>query len=544
MPKLSLYATKSLRFRKSFLCQEILLFKSLPKLNNKIIVALSRRRIYPRPFFVIMNLKLKNIAAGVLLLILLYILFSSLAGSGGSGGGGGGTTSSSIGVSDVFPFSQPAAIALLSLDDASFEYLTEQRVSTLDDASGRFARQRAPRAIDARLYARLDMPRLSQRKAIVTLLTNDAYVLAACVLAHSLRRVKTGVPIVALITDELASSGWAMTRLTRSGFDYVLVVDKIANPAHVALAEQRAAGGGDGGGAAANDAPPLIKKNKAAKMQAHKADVFTKLRVFSLTDYERILYIDADCVVTRNVDHLLERDTPFSFAPSLQPLKKCEKPAVRKFVFRYKDAEWCQSHSKALYHGTIELYNHNAGVMLLEPRLSTFAALMRLMEDELNHDDSCIGQPGCNDQRVINVHYSDPKHKKTTLELEYNIFCDQLITLGWNVDDFDPTIVHYRGGSKPWALDRFADNKNRHDDNDDDDNDDAAASSSSKSVRVERNVYLLPDSIQPEWIESHHNYTLWQLKDQWYAQPAPSNRSHSFSSLILLFVLVVVVVIS
>lgn len=462
-----------------------------------------------------MNLKLKYLGFAILCLLFINLLWRRR--SGESGDFLSNNASDFVDVSSVFPFTQPAAIALLELDDASFEYMTGSEVRRLDSV-GRFAVQRRANVVDSRLYARLDVPRLSQRRVIVTLLTNDAYVLAACVLAHSLRRVKTSVPIVALITGELAASGWAMSRLTRAGFDYVLLVDKIANPAHVALEAQRQQAeqldaSNDDNNKEKNEKneKPVIKKSKADKMQAHKADVFTKLRVFSLTEYERVLYVDADCVVTRNIDHLLERDTPFAFAPSLQPLRKCEKPEMQKYVFRYKDADWCQSHSKSLYHGTIELYNHNAGVMLLEPRLSTFSALVQLMNDELNHEDSCIGQPGCNDQRVINVHYSDPSNEKSELELEYNIFCDQLITLGWDVQQFDPTVVHYRGGSKPWALDAFPQNSrtpHRHQQ--------SSSAASAAAAAAHRNLYLLPQSTQLAWVESHHNTTLWKIKDQWF----------------------------
>lgn len=204
-------------------------------------------------------------------------------------------------------------------------------------------------------------------------ITNEAYVLAGCVLASSLRRVGTTVPVVAVITDRLARDHESMARLAVAGFDYAVLVDRIGNPAHDAMARHE-----------------LVPKPD--KIQAHKADVFTKLRIFALTEFDRVLFIDADCVVTRNVDHLLQRDVSFSFAPSLQPLAKCKKDASQeKYIFRYKEREWCQSHSKNPYHGTMDLRNHNAGVMLLRPHADTFRALLALMHAELQHKDSCIG---------------------------------------------------------------------------------------------------------------------------------------------------------
>jgi hypothetical protein len=101
----------------------------------------------------------------------------------------------------------------------------------------------------------------------------------------------------------------------------------------------------------------------------------------------------------------------------------------------------------------MDLKHHNTGAMLLKPSLAVFDELVRLMHAELTHADTCIGQAGCNDQRVINVYYHARPH--ATLELTYNIFCDQLLGLGWTMERFDPAVVHYRGGSKPWVLSNF-----------------------------------------------------------------------------------------
>jgi hypothetical protein len=127
--------------------------------------------------------------------------------------------------------------------------------------------------------ASIDWPRLQSRRAIITLITNKAYLLAGCVLASSLRRVQTRYPIIAAVTREMADDDESVAKLTIAGVDYLIVVDKIDNPAHLA---QATAG------------------EKDDKIQAHKADVFTKLRIFALDEFTQFLYIDADCVVARN----------------------------------------------------------------------------------------------------------------------------------------------------------------------------------------------------------------------------------------------------
>lgn len=278
--------------------------------------------------------------------------------------------------------------------------------------------------------------RLEQRRAIVTLMTNEAYLLAGTVLAHSLVRVNTTLPVVALISDELARNESVLVRLALAGFSYAAVVRTLDNPAHDADAQ-------------------LSRGKKAQRVQDHKRDVFTKLRVFALDAFEQLLFVDADCVVLENIDHLLlsRADVAFAFAPSLQPLDKCESAAARHYRFTDGGREWCQSHSRDLYHGTMDLKHHNTGVMLLRPSRAVFDELVQLMQQEPHQNDTCIGQPGCNDQRIINMYFHT--HAHATLELRYNIFCDQLLSLGFSLAEFRPAVVHYRGQSKPWALDNF-----------------------------------------------------------------------------------------
>ena len=46
---------------------------------------------------------------------------------------------------------------------------------------------------------------------------------------------------------------------------------------------------------------------------------YTKLHLWTLVEYEKVLYIDADCLVTGKLDHLLEYDCDFGAAPDVFP---------------------------------------------------------------------------------------------------------------------------------------------------------------------------------------------------------------------------------
>ena len=87
-------------------------------------------------------------------------------------------------------------------------------------------------ALTMPLPTTLDWRRLTSRKVVMTLVTNEAYLLAACVLASTLRRVQTRFPIVAVVTAALESDA-ALAKLTAAGFDYLLVVDVITNPGFI-----------------------------------------------------------------------------------------------------------------------------------------------------------------------------------------------------------------------------------------------------------------------------------------------------------------------
>lgn len=112
----------------------------------------------------------------------------------------------------------------------------------------------------------------SQREAYATVLhSSESYVCGAIVLAHSIRR-------------------------TGSCRDLVLLHDK-----SVSDAKRRAL-------AAAGWKLRMIKRirNPHAKKFTYNEYNYSKLRLWLLTDYDKVVFVDADAVVLRNVDHLFQ----------------------------------------------------------------------------------------------------------------------------------------------------------------------------------------------------------------------------------------------
>ncbi|KNE55558.1 hypothetical protein AMAG_17793 [Allomyces macrogynus ATCC 38327] len=115
------------------------------------------------------------------------------------------------------------------------------------------------------------------RKAWVTLLTSDAYADGALVLATSLRAVGTQYPIMCLHTNHVRAH--TRSRLA-AAFDRVIPV----GPIFV-------------------DDPRLALLNGRPELRTS----FTKLRAWTLTQFEKLVFLDADTLVVQNLDDLMDR---------------------------------------------------------------------------------------------------------------------------------------------------------------------------------------------------------------------------------------------
>ncbi|KAF8640458.1 hypothetical protein AX17_000122 [Amanita inopinata Kibby_2008] len=116
--------------------------------------------------------------------------------------------------------------------------------------------------------------------AYVTLLTKQSYLTAALVVDYGLRAVKSKYPLVAMVTSSLPED--ARIVLQRRG----IVVREVETLKPQAVAHQ---------------------------LHPHDArfeDTWTKLRGFELEEYERVVLLDCDMLVRKNMDELFEIELP------------------------------------------------------------------------------------------------------------------------------------------------------------------------------------------------------------------------------------------
>ncbi|TFK76982.1 nucleotide-diphospho-sugar transferase [Pluteus cervinus] len=118
------------------------------------------------------------------------------------------------------------------------------------------------------------------RKAYVTLLTKPSYLAGTLVLDNDLRVVGSKYPLVVMITPGLGQD--ARNVLVKRGIPII-------------------------------DVETLQPAEGTHTLSAHDqrfADTWTKLRGFELVQYDRVIMLDCDMIVKRNMDELMETELP------------------------------------------------------------------------------------------------------------------------------------------------------------------------------------------------------------------------------------------
>ncbi|KAI9183323.1 glycogenin glucosyltransferase [Blastocladiella emersonii ATCC 22665] len=222
--------------------------------------------------------------------------------------------------------------------------------------------------------------------AYATLVTSDSYVVGASVLAQSLRASGTPHRLVVLHWPELTPESVDLLRAT---FDDVVPIAPLRSTDHANL--------------------QLLGRPEL--------DVtYSKLHVWNLVQFAKIVFIDADAFVLTNVDELFDRDE-LSAAP---------------------DCGWPDT--------------FNSGVFVLQPNKETFDRLVAFAASHGSWDGG--------DQGLLNDFFSDwntaPGRR---LPFTYNVTPSAAYTSSPAFQRFenDIKVVHFAGSDKPWTYARNTD---------------------------------------------------------------------------------------
>ncbi|XP_028256164.1 glycogenin-1-like [Parambassis ranga] len=235
------------------------------------------------------------------------------------------------------------------------------------------------------LITMLGMSKMSAGEAFVTLATTDPYCMGATVVAKSLRRHGTTRQIVVMVTPNISEQSRVSLEKV---FDEVITVDVMDSEDRLHLA--------------------LLGRPELGT-------TFTKIHCWTLTQYSKCVFLDADTLVLCNVDELFERDE-LSAAP---------------------DPGWPDC--------------FNSGVFVFRPSLQTHKKLVNLA---LQHGSFDRG-----DQGLLNSFFSSwpvediAKH----LPFVYNLSANSVYTYLPAFKQFghNAKIVHFLGPVKPWSSQRL-----------------------------------------------------------------------------------------
>ena len=235
---------------------------------------------------------------------------------------------------------------------------------------------------------------MKKKYSYVSLLTNDTYAYGIVLLVESMEKVKTKYPLHVLVTKDVSAPTLELLNQLKVTYD---VVDIIETPEDIYEHNL-----------AYNAATATTWKN-----------CWTKFRIFDLTQFEKIVFLDADILVLKNLDHLFN------------------KPHMTAAL----DGE---------YFGLWQGWPHfNSGCLVIEPSHELF-------EDILNYGRSLKVEELPDyifaDQEVLNFYYKDwPEQQYLHLNKYYNIFAPYVQSNQLKDLIANTYFIHYVG-RKPWTF--------------------------------------------------------------------------------------------
>lgn len=224
-------------------------------------------------------------------------------------------------------------------------------------------------------------------EAYVTMVTSDSYAPGAGVLFRSLQSTGTKRPIWCLASRTLSPS---TLETLHSIFNGVTEIDCIDS--------------GDTSNLALLGRPEL-------------GQTFTKIHLWQLKQFDKVVFLDADTLILQNIDDLFEREE----------LSACA------------DVGWPDC--------------FNSGVFVASPKEETFQALLKTAKEQGSFDGG--------DQGLLNAYFSDwsigPSSRR--IPFTYNLTINASYSYAPAYEHFknQVRVVHFIGLLKPWTFYRLSD---------------------------------------------------------------------------------------
>lgn len=191
---------------------------------------------------------------------------------------------------------------------------------------------------------------------------------------------------------------------------------------------------------------PKITSKLAKVFPFHKNEnfcqnCFCKLNMWNMTEYDKIVYLDSDVTVLKNIDCMFETEASFSACPSLRVVVNMDE--FKKHPSYKCDAKISEVPKKFIEEASYNDEAFNAGVLVLTPSKEVYKKMMSLK-------DAIVPNRDPSDQGFLNEYF-----KNRWNHLDYNFNYSRRHAEIWpesfEEDKEDICVLHFTGAdNNPW----------------------------------------------------------------------------------------------
>lgn len=228
----------------------------------------------------------------------------------------------------------------------------------------------------------------------ITLLSDDSYVYGVILLNETLKRTNAQYPLMVLVTPNVTKP--ILNILNQLNLKYKIIAPLYNNK--------------------------IIQFNRRSNPEMAKIWYYclSKFEIFNMTDYDKLLFLDADIMILKNLDHLFEY------------------PHMTSAL----DGEY--------FDLWPDWPHFNSGIMIVEPNKEEYKKIVDFaINDAINQwtEPTCIA-----DQEILNMYYKDWVNKSELhLNKYYDIFAPYIQEEQIADVDENCYFIHYVG-RKPWRA--------------------------------------------------------------------------------------------
>ena len=258
---------------------------------------------------------------------------------------------------------------------------------------------------------------MTNKKCYATILSSDSYLPGVLSLFESIRRTNTIISdFVVIVNHQIKEE--TINKLRNNGI-IVKIMPKI-------------------------EAPQEIKSKN--KLFPHWNNTFDKFNIFSLTEYEKVVYLDSDIYVEENIDELFEKPNMSAVvAGKSYPLNRSWNE-LNSGVMVIEPQE--EMREKLIDHMYAFKRKKKTIRKPQKQKSRKFFSSISLLKMK---DIICKYLQGIGDQDILEDYFDWRNHPELHLDEKYNVFLKY-------VDYYEkklgikPKCYHFIGAKKPWSL--------------------------------------------------------------------------------------------